>query len=55
MFDFLAGAPDVTKSLFLMVVGVLGTHATLLLFFIMIKVLLKVFTRNADGSTNAEQ
>ena len=43
----LVGASNITKSLFLMVVGVLGTHATLLLFYIMIKVLLKIFTRNA--------
>jgi len=47
MFEFLTGASNITKSLFLMVVGVLGTHATLLLFYIMIKVLLRVSGRNA--------
>ncbi len=43
MFESIVHASELTKSLFLMVVGVAGVYATLALFYLMVKLLMKAF------------
>jgi len=43
MFDSLINSSNLTKALVLMGVGVAGVFSVLILFFILIKVLLKLF------------
>ncbi|SFQ07023.1 OadG-related small transporter subunit [Caldicoprobacter faecalis] len=43
MLESIAHASDLTKSLFLLVVGVTGVYTTLALFYLMIKILMRAF------------
>ncbi len=48
MFESIAQASELTKSLFLMVVGVAGVYLTLAFFYLMVKVLMRAF-KNHDA------
>ncbi|MCM8900105.1 hypothetical protein KVG29_02565 [Caldicoprobacter algeriensis] len=48
MLESIAHASDLTKSLFLMVVGVAGVYTTLALFYLMVKILMRAF-KNHDA------
>jgi len=49
MFSNLAGSSTLTKSLFLMLVGLAGVFSVLILFYILIKVLLKLFPEKGNN------
>ncbi|MFO7296275.1 MAG: OadG-related small transporter subunit [Caldicoprobacter sp.] len=48
MFENIAHASELTKSLFLMVVGLAGVYGTLALFYLMVKILMNAF-KNHDA------
>jgi len=43
MIEYFANGTNLDKSLFLMLVGMAGVFAVLILFFVLIKVLIKLF------------
>jgi len=49
MFDSLINSSSLTKSLFLLGVGVAGVFFVLILFYILIKVLIKLFPQKGDN------
>lgn len=48
MFESIAHASEIAKSLFLMVAGLTGVYTTLALFYLMVKILMKAF-KNHDA------
>ncbi|HHV97147.1 MAG TPA: hypothetical protein GXX37_11875 [Clostridiaceae bacterium] len=52
MFGNLVGSSTLSKSLFLLVVGLAGVFSVLILFYILIRVLLKAFPEKGNGQGN---
>lgn len=52
MLEYVINGTNIEKALFLMVVGMIGVFSVLIFFFIMIKVLIKVFPKKNDSSAS---
>ncbi len=52
MLEYVINGTNIEKALFLMVVGMIGVFTVLILFFIMIKVLIKVFPKKNNSSAS---
>lgn len=54
MFDYFINSTNIEKALFLMLVGTVGTFTVLILYFVIIKLLIRLFPKKNNDPVSTQ-